>query len=60
MMRAVSIRLPERAVTRLRAMAHRESLRTGVEHTWSGLVRKLVEKLLADGEKNSAGDDRPA
>ena len=46
MMEVTSIRLPADILARLRALAHKESLRTGREVTWAKLVRNAVEKHL--------------
>jgi hypothetical protein len=46
-MRSTGLRMPEAVMSRLRTLAHEESLRTGTEITWSDLVRNAVDKFLA-------------
>jgi hypothetical protein len=49
-MEITSIRLKPGTVARLKAVAHKESLR-GRETTWASLVRGVIEKhILADEE----------
>jgi hypothetical protein len=58
MMRLVSIRLPQDTVERLRALARREAAQRNKDVTWSGLVRRAIDALLATGpEKAAVGEE---
>jgi predicted DNA-binding protein len=45
-MRAVSVHLPKQMISRLRTLAHLESLHSGRELTGSEIIRRLIEKHL--------------
>ncbi len=54
MMTPTAIRLPADLLVKLKQLAHFESLRTGEDVTWSGLVRTAIEKLLTEASKKGA------
>ena len=52
-----ALRLPSDVVRRLRVLAHRRSLDEGIEMTWSGLVREILRKALAEYETTNCTAD---
>lgn len=48
-MQNVCLKLPGETITRLRNLAHIESLRTGRQLTWSGMLREMIHThMLSD------------
>lgn len=50
--RVTSLRLDPETLKRLKRLAHRESLDRDREVTWSSLVRRAIERLLAGQDRS--------